>query len=216
MEHQLTEIFPPFGLELCCGEVMLAGTRPDHIPDLIEVVQDGIRDPDLPQPFLVDWSEKPNQELMRWQHFWRKCGTFTPDSWTLMLSVVLDGHAIGYQEVVNEGGFLQTRRLETGSWLGLKYQGRGIGTRIRQMVAIFCFDHLGRQELTSSYIDGNVKSGGVSRRLGYVDNGTSRLPDGDGYRMGRHVTLTSDAFVRPADQSKVTGVEPFRRFIGLD
>lgn len=215
MEYQLAEIFPPFGLELRCGEVVLAGTRPEHIPDLIEVVRDGILDPALPQPFLVDWTGKPNQELMRWQHFWRKCGTFTPDSWTLMLSVVLDGRAIGYQEAVNDGGFLQTRCLETGSWLGLKYQGRGIGTRIRQMAAMFCFDYLGAQELTSSYIDGNVKSSGVSRRLGYVDNGTCRLPDGDGYRVGRHVILTPDALVRPTDQLEVTGVEPFRSFIGL-
>lgn len=81
---------------------------------------------------------------------------------------------------------------------------------------MFCFDHLGAEELNSGYIDGNVKSAGVSRKVGYDDNGSRRLPNDEGYRLERLVWLTPDALVRPAEPLEVEGLPAFRRFIGLD
>lgn len=216
MERDMTDIFPPFGLELRCGDVTLAGTRPEHVGDLIAAAKAGVFDPSLPMPFVFDWPSLPDQDLNMWQHCWKVWSAFTPEKWGLKLSIMVDGHAIGCQDIFNKGGFLQTRQLETGSWMGSRHQGNGIGTRIRQMAAMFCFDHLGAEELTSGYIDGNVKSAGVSRKVGYVDNGQRRLASGDGYRLERLVRLTPDALVRPDEPLEVRGVEAFRRFIGLD
>ncbi|MGL4832121.1 MAG: GNAT family N-acetyltransferase [Propionibacteriaceae bacterium] len=218
MNPDLSHVFPPFGLSLRCGEVTLAGTTPDHVPDLITVAKDGVYDVDsgLPMPFLFDWPSLPDQDLNMWQHVWSTWGSFSKDKWSLKLSVMVDGRAIGCQDVVNKSGFLVSRSLETGSWLGLKYQGGGIGTRIRQMVAMLCFDQLGAEELTSGYIDGNVKSASVSRKVGYVDNGFRRLASDDSYRVERLVRLTPDLLVRPAEPLEVQGVDEFRRFIGLD
>lgn len=218
MQPDLTDIFPPFGLRLRCGDVTLAGTTPAHVPDLIASAKAGVYDTDagLPMPFLFDWPSLPDQDLNMWQHVWGAWGRFKPEEWMLKLSVIVDGHAIGCQDVMNKHDFLVSRTLETGSWIGLAHQGGGIGTRIRQMVAMFCFDHLGAEELTSGYIDGNVKSAGVSRKVGYVDNGQRRLPTGEGYRVERLVCLTPEALVRPAEPLEVEGVEAFRRFIGLD
>ncbi|MGL5406174.1 MAG: GNAT family N-acetyltransferase [Propionibacteriaceae bacterium] len=217
MNPDLSNVFPPFGLSLCCGEVTLSGTTPDHVPDLITAAKEGVYDVDsgLPMPFLFDWPSLPDQDLNMWQHVWSKWGSFSKEQWSLKLSVIVGGRAIGCQDVVNKSSFLVSRSLETGSWLGLKYQGSGIGTRIRQMVAMFCFDHLGAEELTSGYIDGNVKSAGVSRKVGYVDNGFRRLPSDDSYRVERLVRLTPDLLVRPVEPLEVQGVDEFRCFIGL-
>lgn len=217
MNPGLTSVFPPFGLRLRCGEITLVGTTPDHVPDLIATAKEGVYDlaSGLPMPFLFDWPSLPDQDLNMWQHVWQTWGSFAQDAWALKLSIIVDGRAIGCQDVMNKSNFLATRSLETGSWMGLSHQGRGIGTRIRQMAAMLCFDHLGAEELTSGYIDGNVKSAGVSRKVGYVDNGCRRLPEGDGYRVERLVRLTPDRLVRPAEPLEVEGVDAFRRFIGL-
>lgn len=218
MDRTIEEIFPPFGLTMRCGDVTLAGTRPEHMADLIHEAKAGVFDTSsgAPMPFLFDWPSLPDQDLNMWQHCWKVWGAMTPESWHLKLSVIVDGRAIGCQDVMNMGGFLQTRSLETGSWIGLRHQGHGIGTRIRQMVAMLAFDHLDAEVLTSAYIEGNVKSAGVSRRVGYVEEGERRLPHGDGYRVERLVRLAPDALVRPAEPLEVEGVEAFRRFVGLD
>lgn len=218
MTADLTSVFPPFGLRLRCGEVTLAATTPEHLPDLIATAKNGVYDLDsgLPMPFLFDWPSLPDQDLNMWQHVWSTWGRFSKDAWHLKLLVIVDGRAIGCQDVMNKGSFLVTRSLDTGSWIGLEHQGRGIGTRIRQMVAMFCFDHLGAEELNSGYIDGNVKSAGVSRKVGYRDNGCRRLANDEGYRLERLVRLTPDALVRPAEPLEVEGLPAFRRFIGLD
>lgn len=216
MTHPLAGTFPPFGLELRCGDVTLAGTTPDHVPDLIAAAKEGVYDlsSGLPMPFLTDWPSLPDQALNQWQHVWRNWGSFTKDKWMLKLSIIVDGRAIGCQDIKNQGDFLATRTLTTGSWMCLSHQSRGIGTRVRQMAAMFCFDYLGADEITSGYLEGNLKSAGVSRKVGYVDNGERRLVDGDGYRVERFVRLTPDALVRPVEPMEVTGAAEFLRFIG--
>ena len=43
-----------------------------------------------------------------------------------------------------------SRRMETGSWLGLPFQGQGLGTRMRRMMCALAFDGLGLDAVTSS------------------------------------------------------------------
>jgi len=45
----LEEIYPPFGLRISCGALVL---RDEDFPELVELVQDGIPGPGLPMPFL--------------------------------------------------------------------------------------------------------------------------------------------------------------------
>ena len=42
------------------------------------------------------------------------------------------------------------RTAETGSWLGAAFQGRGIGTRMRQAICAFLFDELGATQISSA------------------------------------------------------------------
>ncbi len=67
--------------------------------------------------------------------------------------------------------FPTLRVFETGSWLGRRFQGHGIGTRMRQAMCTLAFDHLGFEEVTSAAFLDNPASLGVSRKVGYVPNG---------------------------------------------
>lgn len=87
---------------------------------------------------------------------------------------------------------------------------------MRQMVAVLCFDHLGAETLESAYHADNMRSAGVSRRVGYQPNGVHRLANGDGtFRTEQYVWLRPEWLVRPDEPVVVDGVEAFRRFIGL-
>src|SRR6478672_4843994 len=51
----MEEIFPPFGLRITSGAVEMRVMRDQDIPELVELIHDGIQAPDLPMPFLNDW-----------------------------------------------------------------------------------------------------------------------------------------------------------------
>jgi RimJ/RimL family protein N-acetyltransferase len=55
----------------------------------------------------------------------------------------------------------------TGSWLGLRFQGRGVGTEMRTAVLELAFRGLGAAAARSGAIDGNEASLRVSGTLGY-------------------------------------------------
>jgi len=62
--------------------------------------------------------------------------------------------------------------VSTGSWLGRHYQGQGIGTQMRAAVLVLAFEGLGARHAVSAAFGDNAASLGVSRKLGYRDDGT--------------------------------------------
>src|SRR4051794_32629907 len=56
-----------------------------------------------------------------------------------------------------------------------EFQGRGIGTAMRQTMCALLFDHLQAEEITSAAFTDNPASLAVSRKVGYTDNGTFRM-----------------------------------------
>ena len=86
--------------------------------------------------------------------------------WNVHFLVRLDGRVIGTQKL-GAGDFAITREVRTGSWIGLRHQGQGIGTEMRAAVVLFAFDHLGATAGALRGVRGQPASLGVSRRLGY-------------------------------------------------
>jgi RimJ/RimL family protein N-acetyltransferase len=60
----------------------------------------------------------------------------TPARWNVHFLVRFDGRVVGTQELAATD-FAVTREVSTGSWLGLRHQGRGIGTEMRAAVLMF-------------------------------------------------------------------------------
>lgn len=69
--------------------------------------------------------------------------------------------------------FPLVRSVETGSWLGREFQGRGIGTEMRAAAISFAFDHLGAETITSGAFHDNLASQRVSLANGYEPNGVA-------------------------------------------
>jgi RimJ/RimL family protein N-acetyltransferase len=213
----LEEIWPLFGLRVMCGPLELRVVQDSDIPVLVDLAERGIHDPDA-MPFLFPWSTAPIDELGRNTavHHWRTRADFTPAQWSLELLVSWNGTTVGCQGFRTQD-YLVTRTGETGSWLGRQYQGKGIGTAMRQAMCAFLFDHLDAQEVTSAAFTDNPASQAVSRKVGYQPNGRTReRRREDELVICLRTRLAPEDLVRPEHDLRVVGVQPVRELIGLD
>ena len=137
----LEEIWPVFGLRVEAGPVELSGICDDDIPLLVDLASGGIHEPGA-MPFALPWSTAPDLGHEMAAYYWRTRAEFSPKAWTLDLLVRNEGIVVGCQGF-HTRDFLVTRTGETGSWLGPVYQGRGIGTLMRQAICVTLLDHLG-------------------------------------------------------------------------
>jgi RimJ/RimL family protein N-acetyltransferase len=206
---------PLLDLRISAGPLELRGITDDLLGPLAELATD-IHDPDF-MPFTFPWSLTPAPDLPRTvaQYHWGNRASFSPARWSADLAVFFDGTLVGSQGF-GTTEYLVTRTGETGSWLSRRFQGRGIGTAMRQVICAFIFDHLNARYITSSAWTDNPASLAVSRKTGYADNGTEQRS-----RLGqpatlRRILLEPAALVRYDHKLTVAGLPAFRRSIGLD
>jgi len=213
----LTDMLPMLGLRVSAGPLELRGITDADLPTLCDLAVGGIH-PDDQMPFYFPWSMAPKDQLVRntAQYHWRTRATFSPDAWILNLGVWYDGRLVGTQGFETKD-YLVTRTGETGSWLGIAHQGKGIGTAMRRAICAFVFDHLDGAEVTSGAFVDNPASLAVSRKVGYRANGVQRLQRRPGELAEVQLLALKPAdLVRGEHPLEVEGVEEFRRSIGLD
>jgi RimJ/RimL family protein N-acetyltransferase len=170
----LVDHFPLFGLRLTTPRLELRLPSPEELADLADLAAAGIHEPDT-TPFIVPWTDAPPPEVARsvLQHFWRQLGAWTPRDWSLHLTVFRDGVVVG-QQGIHARDLAITREVSTGSWLGRRYQGQGIGTEMRAAVLHLAFAGLDAETAVSGALEYNQTSLSVSRKLGYEPDGIRR------------------------------------------
>ncbi len=206
---------PLLGLRITAGPVELRGVTDDLLGPLAELATD-IHGPDF-MPFGFPWSLTPAAEmpLSLAQYHWGKRASFSPARWTADFAVFYEGELVGSQGFGTKD-YLITRGGETGSWLGRRFQGRGIGTAMRQVICAFIFDQLDAAYITSSAFDDNPASLAVSRKTGYADNGVDWVNRLGNSAVMRRILLEPANLVRYKHDLMAEGVPEFRKSIGLE
>jgi RimJ/RimL family protein N-acetyltransferase len=164
--------WPLADLRLQTPDLELRWPSLDDLEALAGLAAAGVHDPAV-QPFMVAWTDASADERARstLQYHWSRWGSWQPSDWMLELVAVRDGAVVGSQGM---GGrdFAVLREVHTGSWVGRRYQGQGIGTQMRAAVLHLAFEGLQAQWAVSAAFEDNAASLGVSRKLGYRDDGT--------------------------------------------
>jgi RimJ/RimL family protein N-acetyltransferase len=88
--------------------------------------------------------------------------------------VVRDGAVVASQGIDGRD-FAILREVSTGSWVGRRHHGQGIGTEMRAAVLYLAFAGLQAEFATSGAFADNAASLAVSRKLGYADDGVERF-----------------------------------------
>jgi RimJ/RimL family protein N-acetyltransferase len=212
---KLTSAWPLFGLRLRTEHLVLRMPTDDDVVELLEVAKAGIHPPDE-MPFGMAWTSVEGAAFDRsfMQHYWRTRGAFSPEAWFLNFMVELDGRPIGAQSIDAEE-FATFRTVHTGSWLGQAHQGHGFGKEMRAAVLGLAFDGLGAQVAeTSAFVD-NHASNGVSRALGYEENGLGSLAPQGVARVTQKFRMTAEGWrSRPRPPLAIEGLEGIRDMFG--
>lgn len=210
----MSDLWPPAGLVVRSGDLTLSTITDDDLPGLVDLVLSGVHDPDR-FVFLTPWTRTPPDELPATfaAYHWSQRAAFGPDHVSVDLAVRRDGELVGTQGFAG-GSYAITRTAETGSWLARRFQGQGIGTRMRQAVCALLFDHLGAAEVTSNAWSDNPESLAVSRKVGYRQVDVSRKARDGALVLDVALRLRPEDLVR-GEPVEVSGVEPLRAFLGL-
>lgn len=210
--------WPPFDLEVSTPRLRLCPITDDVAVELAALAARGIHEPGT-MPFGMPWTRRESPELERsaLQFYWRCRAELSPAAWNLNFGVVVDGRIVGTSGIIATD-FGRLRQFETGSWLGREHQGRGIGTEMRIATLTLGFVGFGAElALTGAWHD-NAPSLGVTRRLGYREQGWRRALRDDagpdrllGFEMSRE---HFDANLR-RDDIELIGVDAVRELLAI-
>lgn len=150
------------------------------------------------------------------QTYWRHMARWTVDDWVLPLVVLHEDRPVGVQAL--EGKQFPVRRVvDSHSWLVRSARGRGIGKQMRAAVLELAFTGLGATHAISEAYEDNAASLGVSKALGYKENGVAIevRDDGSGPVRMHHVVLAASDW-QPPWPVQISGLAPCLPLFGLN
>ncbi|MFB9830788.1 GNAT family N-acetyltransferase [Actinoallomurus acaciae] len=146
----------------------------------------------------------------------RRSGGQDGGCWSLNLTVLHAGDVVG-QQSIGARDLTALRQVQTGSWLGQRYQRQGIGTEMRAAVLHLAFTGLGAEEAVSSAFATNPASQAVSRKLGYQPDGLDRRLVRGAMVIDCRMRLTRAAWERHRTiPVSIDGLAPCLPMFGID
>lgn len=216
MNDELAQLYPPFGLRVTARDITLRLFRDSDLPAYAELISSEIfADSDAPHVFAWTRTEPEERLVGSLQHLWGKRAAVKAEDWELPLAVFEGERLVGSQDL-GAKHFAKRGVVDSGSYLRLDVQGRGLGTLMRQMILVLAFDHLGAVRAESAAVLGNESSLAVSRHCGYHLDGMEITLNGDQPVQHQRVAVTPDTFVRPDVEVTVSGLTPqLRTMLGV-
>lgn len=207
--------WPLFDLVVRTPRLELRLPDEDELVQLARLAGEGIHDPNwMP---LAGWTDQPSPQLERgvlhWH--WGRRADWMPTSWNYNPIALVDGAVAGTQSMY-ANDFAKLRVVNTGSWLGRRFQGQGLGKEMRVAILHLAFAGLRAREARSGFWHDNEPSRRVSEALGYETVGERWLlrrdePDREiEVRLRREVWETS----RRGD-IELVGLDPCLELFGV-
>jgi len=207
--------WPMFDIRLTTPDLQLRHLTEADLSTLAAILpEDTEQDPSLTTYDGLD--PAVNRKVRVYQGYWRALAAWRTQSWALAFGVFHNDELVGHQGLEGED-FAALRTVDSSSFLAETVRGRGYGKQMRAAVLTLAFGHLGaRFAITSAWTD-NHASLGVSRSLGYVDNGITAHRRSDMAGEMTHLRLTRDQWMASTwpQQVTVSEIEKCLVFFGL-
>ena len=208
--------YPPLQIRVKTPRLELVGADDEMLAALAPLVRDGkvFAEPapyDDPMSF---YESDPDVRVSRWlQSVWRGRGRFSPSDFRLAFAVLVDGEAVGMQDLIAEK-FDSCGTFASFSWLSTDVRGRGLGTEMRSALLHLAFAGLGAREAGSDAFVDSIGSNKVSEALGYERNGVDwDIRRGEPGRIQRWRLTRSAWETRRRNDIELSGVEDFCTFL---
>jgi RimJ/RimL family protein N-acetyltransferase len=204
----MADLTPLLGVRIRTPRLELRLGDESELRELAELAQRGVHPPEE-MPFSVPWTDgiRGASFVDDFLGYHRgQLAAWSPEDWHLPLLVWSEGQLAGEQSV-SAKDFGRAGEVSTGSWLGMSFQRRGIGTEMRAAALAFAFSGLGARAARSAWLDGNEASRRVSEKLGYHRAGT-HVESPRGVAVTAHDLRLERAGWTPPVPVEITGLEP--------
>jgi RimJ/RimL family protein N-acetyltransferase len=219
------DLWPLAELRVRCGDLTLRAIDDDLLLDLARLAADGVHAPDA-MPFTTPWTRGTPLEVARsvLAYQWSARASVSPERFAIELAVVrarpdADGgdEVLGVQALMATD-FAVTRVVETGSWLGRRHQGQGVGRRMRHAALHLAFAGLGAESAVTTAFADNAASNGVTRAIGYAPDGVDVVAREGTAAVSQRYRLVRETWESRTDRPAVSieGLGPVRVLLGLD
>ena len=212
-------VWPLFDLRLTTPDLQLQPMTEADLGEVADAITDDLEIDPNSQTFPGLTGEQ-QRRVTSAQTYWRALGEWSVDSWKIVFSVRHDGVLIGSQALEGDD-FVRLRTVDSWSWLAGDARGQGWGKQMRRAVLTLAFGQLRTEYAITSAWHDNHASLGVSRSLGYVDNGIERHRRDDGEHKTVddmvHLRMSREQWENSAgsDGIGVEGFESCRPLFGL-
>jgi RimJ/RimL family protein N-acetyltransferase len=214
--NALEALWPLFGLSVHAPDLSLRYLTDELVAEVAQLAAEGVHDP-VTMPFAQPWTDVAPPELLSntLRYHWQLRAETTRGRWGLSFAVCAEDTVVGVC-MLESRDFLASRTASTGSWLGRRYQGRGLGSEMRCAALALLFDGFGARAATTAAWHDNAPSLAITRRLGYRQTSTTRQARRDRTDTMLHFTLTSEQWRQTTTPPvRFGGLEPAREFLGL-
>jgi RimJ/RimL family protein N-acetyltransferase len=206
--------YAPLNVTVTTPRIELRGATDDLLEELVPAVRRGQADAD-PPPFddpMSLYESDPDTRVHKWlQAIWRGRARVASDFWRLNLVVLIDGQAVGMQDVIGTE-FETYGTVTTFSWLAADFRGRGFGREMREAALHLSFAGFDAVEAGSDAFLDNIGSNRVSETLGYERNGTSWATRRGQPELLQRWRITREQWIpRRRDDMAVSGAEACRQ-----
>jgi len=212
----LADLWPIYGLTISTPRLELRLPHEEELAALARLASNGVHRPDE-RPFLTPWTDGRPEDRARYilQEHWSQLGRWDVAGWQLGLGVFCQGEPVG-AATLRARDFPVVREVTTFSWLGIDHQGQGYGTETRTGLLTLAFDHLGARAARTEVFQDNHASQGVSRKLGYEDDGISVDARGGEAVVSDRLRLARDKWAQGKRLTvRVDGVAACRPMFGM-
>ncbi|WP_111719083.1 GNAT family N-acetyltransferase [Homoserinimonas sp. OAct 916] len=215
----LENSYPPFGLRVVTPRIELVAATDEILFQLAPIVQAGLASAE-PPPYddpISLYENDPEVRVSTWlQGIWRGRGNFGPGNWRLYFAVVLDGRAVGMQDLVGTqfGAF---GSVDSFSWLSSSERRQGLGREMRSAILHLAFAGLDAKEAHSEAFLDNIGSNRVSEALEYEANGTNWATRRGATAELQRWKLSRERWQRhQRDDVQIHGLEPVRKALRIE
>jgi RimJ/RimL family protein N-acetyltransferase len=167
-----TSSYPPLNVQVHTPRLSLLGARDELLDQLIPIIRRGVAtEPPWPfdDPFTL-YKDNPEREWAWLRAIWSGRGRVNDTYWRLYFVVVVDGVAVGMQDLIGSE-YPSFGRVTSFSWLDPDVRGRGLGKEMREAILHLAFEGIGAREAGSDAFVDNHASNRVSEAVGYERNG---------------------------------------------
>lgn len=179
---------------------------------LASIASEGIQNADEPRfqsDYLYDRSAQNIENYLN-ENIYKYLSSWNKNDWHLPFAVFYENNPIGMITMYAKD-FPVARGFGCGYWIGLAYQGKGLGTEMLQATLSFGFDKLEAQEAYVGAWSDNEASKRIMEKLGFVFNGEYWMARQGQAMKDIRMRLPKEKWTKP-DSISIQGFESCKNY----